>query len=1430
MKSAGICIGSSSIQYVILQQEANNEFLILKADSIFHKGNPKEILLSLFLTDELKSVERIVITGRGYRKDIGIFSISEPEAIEYALSSYREARPNIIVSLGANNLFVYKISSGGAIQSVHTGNKCASGTGEFFMQQIKRMNINIEDVSTFKCTDDIYKVAGRCSVFCKSDCTHALNKGVPKPNLLSGLCVMIADKIDELVRELADSNIMLIGGGTNNKLLIEIIKKRYSNVIIPEKTASSFEAYGAAVAGFNIISAENNLKNLIINSDSLKSFSHLEQLNKSANLVKFKKSLISEIQENDETILGLDVGSTTTKAVLARYGTNEILASVYLRTNGNPIEASIECYKEIKAKTKEKKYKIIGLGVTGSGRQIAALHSLTKDVINEIIAHAAAAAFYDKDVDTIFEIGGQDAKYTYLVNGIPTDYAMNEACSAGTGSFLEESAGESLNVATTEIADYALSAEKPLNFSDQCSAFIASDITKAIQEGFTKNDILAGLVFSVCMNYVNRVKGARPIGKKIFMQGGVCYNKAVPYAMASLLNTEIIVPENAGLMGALGVAIEVSKKISTNVQLKQDYSLDLLINRKMEYGSTFICKGGKEKCDRKCSISRIKIEGEIYPFGGACNLYYNLRLGTTSAIPQYNLVAYREEMISNFHPKGNAPKETVKTIGILKSFLMHSYLPLFLSFFQNLGFNIVISDAYNSAEREKPEAPFCFPVEVSHSLFNNILKKNLDYIFLPQIITIPSHSHTQKGKTCVFVQGEPYYLKSTYRNMIKENRIKLLTPVLKLSNAKEELPTQLLKLSIFKSFSKDKVERAWFNAVATQNEIEKKVKDRVKESLMLLDNDPETFGIVIFGRPYNSLTSDMNMNIPHKVLTRNYMVLPYDMLPFDEIETDNMYWGMGQKILAAAEFVRKRKNLFAFFITNFSCGPDSFVLDYFRKTMGSKPSLTIELDQHTADAGVDTRIEAAVDIMKTFFINQNKLSNTDSLHFKKAKVVLGKNPHVISSSNETFPLFNSENVVLLIPPMGLLASESSAAAFRKRGINAQLLPQSDNDSMLLGKKHSSCKECLPYILTTGLFMDYLQRYKDPNKITLFLMGKADGPCRFGQYHVAFNNIIDKYKIENCALLTFNDNDNVYKILGQDFVINAWRGLVVADVFADIRNMLRITAQNKEYAMRVFDLCWNRIIKTIEGKSRAKFSYVLNSVVKKLKAIPLSKNPKDVPIITVVGEIYVRSDEFSRGRLISYLEENGFCAHVAPISEWANYCCYVIKKEFDSPMKRLPKLGLTIGTYIQDKIEKKIKLKMSECGLYSFKLNNVEDTINASKHLISEHLLGEAVLTVGLAMHEILERSCGVISIGPFGCMPSRLSESILKKEMTLDGKLRASSHFLKNEFPEIDSSLPFLSIETDGAPFPQHVEANLEAFLLQASRLNLKLKSRINKE
>ncbi|MDP2058816.1 MAG: acyl-CoA dehydratase activase, partial [Flavobacteriaceae bacterium] len=352
--------------------------------------------------------------------------------------------------------------------------------------------------------------------------------------------------------------------------------------------ATYFEALGAALYSTKHEVTPVNVADLFRKEHV--SFTFHKDLKEFVDFVDFKAFNIGKAVENDICILGLDVGSTTTKAIMMRQSDNAILATEYLRTNGDPIQASMACYKSLKEKLNTP-VKIIGLGVTGSGRHISGLHAETKGIINEILAHANATIYFDKDVDTIFEIGGQDAKYTYITAGVPSDYAMNEACSAGTGSFLEEAAKESLNIDYREIGDIALRATNPPNFNDQCSAFISSDVKNALHEGLNKEDIVAGLVYSICLNFTNRVKGNRPVGNKVFMQGGVCYNKAVPIAMAALTGKHIIVPPEPGLMGAFGVALEIKQRIALNLLEEQAFDLDELINRTVGYGKSFICKG-----------------------------------------------------------------------------------------------------------------------------------------------------------------------------------------------------------------------------------------------------------------------------------------------------------------------------------------------------------------------------------------------------------------------------------------------------------------------------------------------------------------------------------------------------------------------------------------------------------------------------------------------------------------------------------------------------------------------------------------------------------------------------------------------------------------------------------------------------------------------
>ncbi|MBN1308882.1 MAG: hypothetical protein JXA18_13245, partial [Chitinispirillaceae bacterium] len=603
MRTLGICFGATTLQTVLLAEKGGAK-TVERTTRELHEGNPKRAFLDFMRSHPgLSSVDRIAVTGRAFRKCVSLSSIAEPEAVEYALHHvYRDEKmPDAVISSGGETQLVYAINRAGGVGSVLAGNKCASGTGEFFLQQIRRMGLSLEEALELAQEGTPHRIAGRCSVFCKSDCTHALNKGEAKANIVAGLCLMMAEKIYELIKDLPFERIALVGGGSLNKAMIQRLRERYPQIEVPPHGAH-FEAFGAALWALDheCLPLAAKVEKLVTTLPD--SFARHRPLREAEALVEFKTSPHGSVREGDTCILGLDVGSTTTKAVLLRSPDNVIVASIYLRTNGDPVRASRECYRALREQTGGVSFAITGLGVTGSGRQIAALHGLTDNVINEIIAHATAATHFDPAVDTIFEIGGQDAKYTYLTNGVASDYAMNEACSAGTGSFLEESAKESLGVATEEIAEQAIRGEAPPNFTDQCAAFISSDIKVAGQEGIGREDILAGLVYSICLNYVNRVKGPRPTGIKIFMQGGVCYNRAVPLAMASLMQARIVVPPDPGLMGAFGVALEVKNRIASGVTVPQVFDLDELVARDAVREGSFTCGGGREKCDRKCEI------------------------------------------------------------------------------------------------------------------------------------------------------------------------------------------------------------------------------------------------------------------------------------------------------------------------------------------------------------------------------------------------------------------------------------------------------------------------------------------------------------------------------------------------------------------------------------------------------------------------------------------------------------------------------------------------------------------------------------------------------------------------------------------------------------------------------------------------------------
>lgn len=1444
LTTLGICLGASTVSIVRIEAIKGEPFdpnalgtqsKIAQVEMLVHDGNPQDTLIRLLKKFDLATIDSVAATGRKFRDFVNLTSIGEPEAVELA---YQRIKPvdktcPAIVSAGGETFMVYVLNPSGQITNVKTGNKCASGTGEFFLQQLRRMDVTLAEAADWAAVDEPHPVSGRCSVFCKSDCTHATNKGIPKSKVTAGLCRMMAGKILELLKKIPLQDIMVVGGASHNQMMIKYLEQSISGLVVPEQ-APYFEALGAALwAAEHETAPMPAVDDLFIREKAV--FGTLEPLSQAAELVQFKHLNRETVEPGDTCILGLDVGSTTTKAVLIRKSDQALLASVYLRTNGDPVDAARNCYThildQIKAHADPEEVTIIGIGICGSGRQIAGLHAFSDGVINEIIAHATAAVYFDPEVDTIFEIGGQDAKYTYITNGVPSDYAMNEACSAGTGSFLEESALETLGVKMEEIAEVALTGNRPPNFNDQCAAFIASDIKNAIHEGVKHEDIVAGLVYSICMNYANRVKGNRPMGRKIFMQGGVCYNKAVPMAMANLTGKPIIVPPEPGLMGAFGAGLVISERIDAGLLSQSTFDLSALIEREVSYGKSFTCHGGKEKCDRRCRIATIELEGKKYPFGGACNRYYNMRRNVHYDVGALDLVRLRQQLVfkkyATYTAQPAKPGEG-RTVALTRSFLINSYFPFYSTFFSEMGFTPTLAQEPSSKGIDQRNAPFCYPVELAHGFFYSILEQpdRPDFIFLPHFKSIPSLNGNESSQVCPLVQGETFYLRTTFREKLSrltDQGTQLLTPLLNLNSGLKSAWSTIWPVARQMGITKSIAKAAFQKAVARQQACFDEMMTIGQKTIAELSKHPDQTGVVIFARPYNGFAEEAHMGIPNKLASRGVLVIPMDFIPVgDQKDRRHMYWGMGQIIMRAANVVKANQQLFGTYITNFSCGPDSFVITYFRDLMGRKPSLTLELDSHTADAGLETRIEAFLDIVAAYrqLEAQKKIAPV-STDFVPARTILKNGILNVETSDGTILPITDPRVTVLFPSMGRYPSEAVAAAFRNSGMHTFAYPPADEEILRIGRGNTTCKECLPLILTSGTLIDYADNRRRDDEVVVYFMPTGSGPCRFGQYYVFMEDLVKRLELKDVTFFSLSSEDG-YTGMSSDFTRKAWRSIVVADVFEDIRSMLLANAVDTANAMKQLEHQWQLILKSLE---KGEFSFLedqLKQTAAALAQIPLRLPVDQVPVISLTGEIFVRRDPLSRQSLTQYLAEQGFATICSPVAEWMHYTEYLqLKSITDHHVSKLAKLRIWIKQSIMLRDERRIKNLLSASGLIHAEPIDVDELVSKAKDYISPHLAGEAILTVGAAMHEVVSHTCGVIAIGPFGCMPNRLSEAILNETMTRKDKLA----LVRND-PQVTamlsniSDLPFLAIESDGSPFPQLIHAKLEAFCLRAQRLH----------
>jgi len=885
-----------------------------------------------------------------------------------------------IFEMGGENAKVIRLEPAGGngslrIRDYDTNGDCAAGTGSFIDQQANRMQLAVEEVGEMVArAASSARVAGRCSVFAKTDMIHAQQKGYSPEEILKGLCEAVARNFKSSINKgkTPVSRIALVGGLFANQGVVRAIREAFAfspdDVVLPWGFAH-LAALGAALSASESAGAGGTAGTVFPEAKAAfpegePTFPSWPPL--STEQVVFLRDRVSPpptIGGSTEVFLGIDVGSVSTNFALVD-GEGNLVQEIYVRTQGRPVQVVTDGLREIR-ETFGNTISVRGVGTTGSGRELIGELVGADTVQDEITAHKTGSTFisrryFDQPVDTIFEIGGQDSKFISLKDGVVVDFAMNDACAAGTGSFLEEQA-ERLGISIKEeFARMALSSGAPIRMGERCTVFMEQDLNNYLYRGASRVDLVAGLAYSVVLNYLNRVVRGRQIGETIYFQGGTAYNDSVAAAFTHVLGKKIIVPPHNGVIGAIGMALLARDKVrATGILTRfRGFDMDLVEYRRRE----FVCKG----CSNFCDMQEIRIDGTNTYWGDKCSEKYRRSARTDLRPVIEDLPVRRGEWIDRF--VAALPAEGRRgTVGLPRAMYFFDRAPFWGTFLSSLGFGVKVSArtdkgiALEGSERTVAEP--CYPIQVAHGHVGALLRDGIDFLFVPNVINAETeHTHTE-SHFCPWGQTLPFVL-AAVPAWEKELRQKLLSPTVRFRDDEKRTVEDLFEcfgpLGVTRREIRDAVRAGWGEFRRFQRFLQELGAGAVAEV-----ERAGAHAVVLLGRSYNLYDRDINLNIPAKLRDQyGVNVIPIDFLPVDDIDIrdihGNMFWNYGRKIIAAARWCRTYPNFHIVYITNFKCGPDSFIRHFITRASGS-PFLSLQFDGHGNDAGYMTRCEAYLD-------------------------------------------------------------------------------------------------------------------------------------------------------------------------------------------------------------------------------------------------------------------------------------------------------------------------------------------------------------------------------------------------------------------------------------------------------------------------------------
>ncbi len=1276
---------------------------------------------------------------------------------------------------------------------------CAAGTGSFLDQQASRLGVRIEEEFGRLALESRLpaRVAGRCSVFAKSDMIHLQQQATPTEDIVAGLCLGLARNLKSNLGQGHDwrGPIVFCGGVASNDGVVSAIREVLDlgpdDLIVPEEHAVT-GALGAVLAAMR--ERESRGPEYGRPPGGGLDLNCLDRSLRQGHGVAHRLAPLETPAEAEavsaapgptalhagagpvDGYLGLDVGSISTKAAVVD-AENRLLAKNYQMTAGRPLDAVRRVLGEIRAQLGDR-VQIRGGATTGSGRYLTGDFIGADLVINEITAQATAAAETDPEVDTVFEIGGQDSKYISLDRGVVVDFEMNHACAAGTGSFLEEQA-ERLGISINEeFGRMALSSRGPVRLGERCTVFMESDLLSHQQRGEAPQDLVAGLCYSIVSNYLSRVVGNRRVGRRVFFQGATAFNRGVVAAFRKVTGLDITVPPNHEVTGAIGAAVLVRRAQQQQGRTESRFAGFALADLECSVRS-FAC----DACSNHCEVNEVTIPGRSPLYHGSRCDRYNVKKeseGAARAIP--NLFAERQRLLMR-HANLPEPRPGRPTVGIPLALSNYELLPFWGTLLGHLGLNVTVSPVSNSQIiRRGVEAVLstpCFPVKVAHGHVLELIAGGVDFLWMPSVISMWRDYPEQRfNQLCPYVTAIPYQIAAA---LDPEGRGgSLLRPPVNFEKGAAGVAAQLApmcrRLGVSRRQLRRAVERAW----EAQETFAAACRDRGRQVVEALAPDEQA--MVVVSRPYNGCDSGLHLGLPGKLRRLGVLAIPVDFLPVDDVEPKNdrlfreMYWKYGQRILRAADVIRSDPRLYAIFLSNFGCGPDSFLQEYFRRLMAPKPALVLEIDEHSAGAGVVTRLEA--------FLESLRAARTDELPSRKTLCPPSQN--------------GLAGRTLFVPWMGD-QSHTLAAVFRSYGQAAEVMPTADPAGLDLGRRACGGKQCLPCLITAGDLIQTVRRPGFDFRRAAFLMPGGSGPCRFGQYNCLHKLVLADQGLHEVPVFSPSHDMEFYdhcRQLGRDALLQTWYGACATDMLERAQATVRPYETRPGQTDEVYARCLDRLVRLVETRPG------LKPLVEELAraAAEFQKIPTDRgrwrPKIGIVGETFVRFHSFANNDLVRLLERLGAETVRPGMPEWIYYTNWTRRAR----ARQERKLRYWLTAWLTDRAMWRVHRRLAapfKPLLGDFDEPHPEELFALAAPYLDPTFQGEAILTIG-KMLEFRRQGCdGVINVMPFSCMPSTIVAGLIKQKQ---GGL---------------AEMPALTLSFDGQQDPA-TETRMEAFLHQA--------------